>query len=63
MSVDTDLLFSPATELAELVRGRQVSPVELIRMLIARIETMQPKLNCFITVCAEEALRHARLAE
>ncbi|MBM3395348.1 MAG: amidase [Betaproteobacteria bacterium] len=63
MSVDTDLLFSPATELAKLVCGRQVSPVELMRMLIARIETMQPKLNCFITVCADEALHDARLAE
>lgn len=57
------LAYRPATELAELIRTRQVSPVELLRELLARIEQLQPALNCFITVCAEQSLAAAQAAE
>ena len=58
-----DLTYLSASELAELIRGRRLSPVELMRSTLARIERAQPVLNAFITVCSEEALARARDAE
>ena len=48
---------------SELLRSRQVSPVELTRECLARIEELNPKLNAFITVTADSALAAARQAE
>jgi aspartyl-tRNA(Asn)/glutamyl-tRNA(Gln) amidotransferase subunit A len=50
-------------EASELVRARTVSPLELTRACLARIEALDPKLNAFITVTAESALAAARAAE
>ncbi len=50
-------------EASELVRARKVSPLELTRACLARIEAVDPKLNAFITVTAESALAAARAAE
>jgi aspartyl-tRNA(Asn)/glutamyl-tRNA(Gln) amidotransferase subunit A len=50
-------------ELAEAVRLRKVSPVELTRTCLERIEQCNPSLNAFITVMAESALGQARTAE
>ena len=50
-------------EASDLVRARKVSPLELTRACLARIETVDPKLNAFITVTAESALAAARTAE
>jgi aspartyl-tRNA(Asn)/glutamyl-tRNA(Gln) amidotransferase subunit A len=58
-----ELCWLTATELTERYLRREVSPVEVVEAVLARIDRMQPKLNCFITVCHEEALAEARLAE
>ncbi|HZD26444.1 MAG TPA: amidase family protein [Alphaproteobacteria bacterium] len=58
-----DLCFLPAATLAGLIRRGELSPVELTEAVLARIETQQPRLNAFITVCAERALNDARAAE
>jgi aspartyl-tRNA(Asn)/glutamyl-tRNA(Gln) amidotransferase subunit A len=58
-----DLAFTSAAELAARIRTKSLSPVELMRATLARIEALQPVLNCFITVCAEPALDAARAAE
>ena len=50
-------------EASELVHARKVSPVELTRACLSRIEALDPKLNSFITVTAETALAAARAAE
>jgi len=50
-------------EAAERVRARKVSPVELTRACLTRIEALDRKLNAFITLTAESALAAARLAE
>jgi aspartyl-tRNA(Asn)/glutamyl-tRNA(Gln) amidotransferase subunit A len=60
---DTDLCYAPATELAALVRARQLSPVELTRAVLARIERLNPALNAFCTLTPEIALGAARRAE
>ena len=46
-----------------MLRGKAVSPVELARAFVARIERLNPALNAFITVTAEQALQQARQAE
>ena len=51
------------TEAAEQIRDRCLSPVELTRECLARIERLNPDLNAFITVTAEQALESARQAE
>ena len=50
-------------EAADLVRRRAVSPVELTQACLKRIERLDPGLNAFITVTAEQALSQAREAE
>jgi amidase len=61
--VSSELAFSSALEQAELVRRREVSPVELVRAYLERIEQLDPELNAFVTVRGEDALEEARLAE
>jgi aspartyl-tRNA(Asn)/glutamyl-tRNA(Gln) amidotransferase subunit A len=60
---DDDLAYLPAAELSRLIRQRQLSPMQLVRSTLARIERSQPLLNAFITVCADDALCAARDAE
>jgi len=50
-------------EAARAIRAKEVSPVELTRECLARIEQLNPKLNAFITVTAEQALEQASAAE
>ena len=51
------------TEAAEQIRTRKLSPLELTRTCLARIEQLNPALNAFITVTAELALEQARQGE
>jgi aspartyl-tRNA(Asn)/glutamyl-tRNA(Gln) amidotransferase subunit A len=58
-----DLCFTPATRLAAMIRSKTVSPVEITRAVLDRIERVNPTLNAFCTVTAEAAVRSAREAE
>jgi aspartyl-tRNA(Asn)/glutamyl-tRNA(Gln) amidotransferase subunit A len=58
-----ELAFLSARALAALVRERQVSPVELTRLYLERIERLDPKLRAYITVLPDAALATARHAE
>jgi len=58
-----DLAFTSAAELAALIAQRVVSPVEIVDIVLDRIEKTQPTLNAFITVCADEARAAAKEAE
>jgi aspartyl-tRNA(Asn)/glutamyl-tRNA(Gln) amidotransferase subunit A len=51
------------TEAAEQIRTRKLSPLELTRACLARIERLNPVLNAFITITAESALEQARQGE
>jgi aspartyl-tRNA(Asn)/glutamyl-tRNA(Gln) amidotransferase subunit A len=55
--------FTTIAELAARLRRREVSPVEITRDCLNRIEQGNPALNAFITVMAESALAEARTAE
>ncbi|HXL22202.1 MAG TPA: amidase [Candidatus Dormibacteraeota bacterium] len=63
MSTDTELAFASITQIAALFRKRKVSPVEVTRLMLKRIERLNPQLNAYITVCAEQALAQAKQAE
>jgi Asp-tRNA(Asn)/Glu-tRNA(Gln) amidotransferase A subunit family amidase len=58
-----DLAFATLTQLAELVRTRKVSPLELTKMYLARLKRFGPKLNCVVTLTEELALEQAGAAE
>jgi amidase len=59
---DTELCFTPATALVSLIRRRKVSPLEVTRAVLARIEKVNPPLNAYCTVAAEQALAAAKRA-
>lgn len=58
-----DLAWCSATELATLIRERQLSPVELMDATLARIEARDPDLNAFVFRGFDEAREAARRAE
>lgn len=59
----SELTWLPATTLAGLIRRRKVSPVEVVDAVLERIEKLNPRLNAFVTLTAEQARRDARAAE
>jgi len=60
---DTRLLTSSVCQLRQLLRDRSVSSVELTQAFLNQIEQVNPKLNAVVTVCHDEALEEARLAD
>ncbi|GAB2689938.1 amidase [Thalassiella azotivora] len=58
-----DLCFLPATELAALLRRRELSAVELLEASLARIERVNPQVNAIVTLDADGARRQARAAD
>src|SRR5690348_16128277 len=59
----TDLALLSIPELSRLFRTRKLSPVELTKHFLARIERLNPELNAYLTVTPELALAQARKAE
>lgn len=60
---DTDLAFASIEQVARLFRKRKLSPVELTKLMLARIDKLNPKLNAYLTVTADLALVQAKKAE
>ncbi|MCW5605487.1 MAG: amidase [Burkholderiales bacterium] len=58
-----DIVNLSLTEVAAAIRRGKLSSVEATRACLARAERVQPKLNCFISLEAEAALRAARKAD
>jgi aspartyl-tRNA(Asn)/glutamyl-tRNA(Gln) amidotransferase subunit A len=58
-----DLAFLTISELSELIRTKKVSPIEVTRLMLQRIEKLNPVLNAYITVTSEQALKSAQNAE
>ena len=55
--------FLTLAEAARLIGSRQLSPVELTRALLQRIEAIDPQVNAFLLVTAQRAMAAARAAE
>jgi len=58
-----DIVYSSLIDMAEGVRARKVSPVELTDAHLSRIRELNPKLNAFVTVDGDRARDQAILAE
>ena len=58
-----EIPFLSATELAALIKSREVSPVQATEAYLDRIGQVDDKLNSYITVCRDEALAEAQQAE
>ncbi|MET1027874.1 MAG: amidase, partial [Dongiaceae bacterium] len=63
MSVDLDLCYMPATQMAARIRTGRLSPVDLIDNALARIDQVNPTLNGFCFVYPEEARATAKVLE
>ena len=50
-------------DVARLIRTQKLSPVEVVEACLERIEQLNPKLNAFITVLADQARKQAQAAE
>ena len=61
--MDQELAWLSALELRELIGAGSVSPVEVARACLERIDAVEPHLHSFITVAADRALEQARVAE
>ncbi|MEJ1933094.1 amidase [Nostoc sp. NIES-2111] len=57
---ETDLAFTPALELAQLIRRREVSPLELVEIYLERIQRLNPQLGSYFTVTAQLAIADAK---
>jgi amidase len=57
------IAFAGAARQAELIRAGEISPTELVRLHLDRIERLDPQLNAFRVVLAERAMLEAEQAE
>lgn len=58
-----DYTYLSIGELSRLIKEKKVSPTEIVKECLKRIERINPTLNAFITVNAEQALQQAEEAE
>ncbi len=58
-----DICLHSLSDVAARIRTRALSPVEVVSAVIERIDRLAPKLNCYITVTADTAMRQARAME
>ncbi len=63
MSGDQGIAYASAVSLLELYRNRALSPVEVTRLLLDRLDALQPKINAFCIIDHEGALGAARGSE
>src|SRR3989454_3034071 len=55
-----EICFTPARQLARLIRARKLSATEVVNAFIAQIERVNPKVNAIVTFTPELALKRAR---
>ncbi len=58
-----EIPFLSVSQLSELIKNRQVSPVEAVEGYLNRIESLNDRLYAYLTVCGDEALQAARESE
>ncbi len=56
---ETDIAFAPLTGCRRRLKAGEITSVALTRLMLDRIERLNPTLNCYITVCRERALEQA----
>ena len=59
----TNLTFAPAHQLAQMIRDRQISSLEVVEAYLAQISRHNPQLNAICTLDAENARTRATAAD
>ena len=60
---DDSIAFAPAHQLAAWMRRGEITSERIVRLSLARIRRLDPKLKCVITACEESAIAEARAAD
>ncbi len=55
-----DLAFTPALEQAQLIRTKEISPLDLVELYLDRIEQLDVQLGSYVFVAAEQAIADAK---
>src|SRR2546423_12549226 len=63
MASENDIAYASAVGLLDLYRRKALSPVDATRLILDRLDALQPKLNAFCVVDRDGALAAAREAE
>jgi amidase len=63
MTAHHDIVFAPATELAQRIRTKQISATEVAQAHLKQVEAVNPKLNAIVTLVADKALAVAKAAD
>lgn len=58
-----EICFAPASELAEKIKHRELSPIEVVAAFLDRIESRNHLINAYVTLLADEAQQRAARAE
>jgi len=58
-----ELYFSSIRSLSRMIQRKEVSPLEIVEAFLSRIESLEPKLNSFITLLYDQAIESATQAE
>ena len=58
-----DIPFLSVSHLSELIKSRQVSPVEVVEGYLERIDRLNDRLYAYVTVCHDQAVAAAQAAE
>ena len=62
--MENEKLYSPgAVELSDLISQKEISPVDIVKALLERIDEINDDIKAFIHICREEAMADARQAE
>ena len=61
--MSAEILNASLVEIAEAIRRKDFSSVEVVRASISRAQSLQPVLNCFIQLLGDEALADAKQAD
>ena len=60
---DTEICYMSAVDMAQAIRTKKLSPVEVINTVLSRIERLNPKINAYCTLLADNARKQAQEAE
>lgn len=60
---NTDICFLPATEIAAMIRAKEISAVEVTRAVLDRIAKLNPELNAYCTLAEDESFKSAKRAD
>ena len=63
MMEKADIPFLSVSQLSELIKSRQVSPVEVVEGYLERIDRLNDRLYAYLTVCRDQAVEAARASE